>query len=392
MPADRITQLTIEGMRCIESITLGLKDFTVLIGENGTGKSTIIEALEILRKAATESPLIHKIYDRHDGTHLVRHDSALLSLAATIEGDGPSLTYTIRILRDKAYLSIDHEDVIESGSKTVMRRLGTNYKFVATDQADSEKSDTTAPDEAVIASAKFLKIPQLVRVQQALASIEIYTSLDLRHTWTNPQGAPTARSSNLVRPTERLEPSGTNLVNVYAALRNQRNWRETLGRLQVSLGDIEDVLFVNEATGGTQTLSLRWRNTSDVLLSGLSDGQIWIMALVAIQQLQRRVPPSIIAIDEPEIHLHPGMIARVAVGLHEMSEEIPVLVGTQSDAFLNALECPEDIVVLCHLDEQRRTALRRPDREQLETWLAEFKGLGAIRSEGLTNVVFPASI
>jgi len=164
------------------------------------------------------------------------------------------------------------------------------------------------------------------------------------------------------------------------------------GRHQVSLGGVEDVVPVNEATGGTQTISLRWRNGPDILLSGLSDGQISILALIAIQQLQRRTPPSIIAIDEPEVHLHPGLIARVAIGLDEMSEEIPVLVGTQSDVFLNALEDPENIVVLCRLDEQRRMMLQRPDHEQLETWLAEFKGLGAIRSEGLTSVVFPASI
>jgi len=392
MPADRITKLSIEGMRCIESIELDLKDFTVLIGENGTGKSTIIEALEILRKAATENPLINKIFDRHDGTHLVRHGSSQLSLAATIEGEGPSLTYKIRILRDKTYLSIGNEEVVENRSKTIMKRAGVDYTFVAPDGSTSEKSDTTAPDETVIASARFLKVPQLVRVQQALASIEVYSALDLRHTWTNPQASPTARSSNLVRPADRLEPSGTNLVNIYTTLRGQRNWRETLGRLEVSLGGVEDVVPVNEATGGTQTISLRWRNGPDILLSGLSDGQISILALIAIQQLQRRTPPSIIAIDEPEVHLHPGLIARVAIGLDEMSEEIPVLVGTQSDVFLNALEDPENIVVLCRLDEQRRMMLQRPDHEQLETWLAEFKGLGAIRSEGLTSVVFPASI
>jgi predicted ATPase len=391
MPSDRITQLAIEGMRCIESIKLDLKDFTVLIGENGSGKSTILEALEILRKAATESPLIGKIYDRHDGTQLVRHGSSQLGLAATIEGDGPALTYTIRILRDKTYLSISNEHVVEHGSTAVMERAGVNYTFVATDGTTAKKEASVAPDEAAITYAKFLKIPQLVRVQRALASIEVYPSLDLRRTWINPQASQTARSSNLVRPADRLEPGGTNLVNIYAALRNQRDWRQTLGRLRVSLGDIEDVLLVSEPSGGTQTIWIRWSNGSEIPLSGLSDGQISMLALIAIQQMQRRTPPSLIAIDEPEVHLHPGLVARVAVGLQEMSEEVPIVVGTQSDTFLNAIERPVDSVVLCQLDERRRTALHRPEREQLETWLAEFKGLGVMRSEGLQGVVFPAS-
>jgi predicted ATPase len=39
--ADRVTQLSIAGMRCIDEITLDLGPLTVLIGENGSGKSTI---------------------------------------------------------------------------------------------------------------------------------------------------------------------------------------------------------------------------------------------------------------------------------------------------------------------------------------------------------------
>src|SRR5213075_3026160 len=114
------------------------------------------------------------------------------------EGNGPELTYTIRIIRDKTYLSIGNEEVIENRSKTLMKRTGVNYTFVTIDGRTSEKEDTVAPDEAAITHARFLKIPQLVRVQQALASIEIYTSLDLRHTWANLQASQTARSSNLV--------------------------------------------------------------------------------------------------------------------------------------------------------------------------------------------------
>lgn len=395
MPSDRITQLTIEGMRCIESIKLDLQGFTVLIGENGTGKSTIIEALELLRKAATESPFVGKVYERHDGTRLLYHNASHLQLGVTIEGDGPTLTYAIRILRDGMYLGISNEMIAEPSQLVragmVMWRTGVNYSLINADGATVEKAGTTAPDEAAITHARFLKVPQLVRVQRALAAIEVHTALDLRRAWNNAQASQTARSSNLVRPADRLESGGMNLVNMYAALRNQRNWKATLGRLRVALGNLEDVLFVNEAIGGTQTICLRWRNGLEVLLSGLSDGQVSVLALTAIQQLQRSTPPSIVAIDEPEIHLHPGLIARVALGLQEMSENVPILVGTQSDTFLNAIEHPEDEVVLCQLDDERKTILIRPDGAQLREWLGEFKGLGTVRSEGLQSIVFPAS-
>jgi predicted ATPase len=132
-------------------------------------------------------------------------------------------------------------------------------------------------------------------------------------------------------------------------------------------------------------------DNADVHVSLSTDGQVSTLALIAVEQLHRRVPASIVAIDEPEVHLHPGLVARIAIGLQEMSEDIPVLIATQSDACLNAVEQPADNVVLCQLDDQRRMSLQRPDRAQLETWLTEFKGLGVMRGEGLQGVLFPAS-
>jgi hypothetical protein len=44
--------------------------------------------------------------------------------------------------------------------------------------------------------------------------------------------------------------------------------------------------------------------------------------------------------------------------------------------------------VLCDLDEQRRLRLRRPDRIQLDRWLAEYRGLGQLRAEGYDQLVF----
>lgn len=50
---DRITRVRIRNVRAIVSLDLELtQPITVLIGENGSGKSTILECLELLRRAA----------------------------------------------------------------------------------------------------------------------------------------------------------------------------------------------------------------------------------------------------------------------------------------------------------------------------------------------------
>jgi energy-coupling factor transporter ATP-binding protein EcfA2 len=124
--ADRITQLDVGGMRCIAASTLELGAFTVLIGENGAGKSTIVEAAELLRKAATEAPFVEKLYQPHDGTRLFRSGANLLRLGACIEGNGSPLLYGIEVLRDGTYLSISSEIVTGLDKRILMSRNRTS--------------------------------------------------------------------------------------------------------------------------------------------------------------------------------------------------------------------------------------------------------------------------
>jgi hypothetical protein len=51
-----------------------------------------------------------------------------------------------------------------------------------------------------------------------------------------------------------------------------------------------------------------------------------------------------------------------------------VLIATQSDRLLDGLSRPADQAVLCELDEQGQTQLRRPDQEALNRWLVRYRG------------------
>jgi predicted ATPase len=389
MVTDRVTQLSIAGMRCIDEITLDLDPLTVLIGENGSGKSTIVEALELLRKAATEAPFVDKLYGPHEGTRLVRSGATQLRLAARVEGAGPALLYEIRVLRDATYLSVLSEIVSDVAGGVRLQRTGTALSSFGTSGQRTQDDSTIDPGDTALQRARYLKSPEVERVQRALAAIEVHIPPDVRRSWAAPQASATARSSNTARPVERLTPGGTNLVNVYAQLRNQPNWRETLGRIRLVLGDVDDVLLQPDPSGGTIGLAVRWGTDLEVPLSELSDGQVSLLALIAIQQLRRRVPPSLIVIDEPEAHLHPGVIRRVAIGLAEASNDWPVLAATQSDAFLDAVSDRPDALVHCRLDMQRRTELARLDRALIRDWLEEFRGIGELRREGMEDLAFP---
>ncbi len=270
----------------------------------------------------------------------------------------------------------------------MLRNLGV-VSVIISDGNTVEREGHPSPDDTVISQAKFLNVPELDRVASALASIEVHRPLDLRASWLAVQGIPSARGSNVVRPAERLELGGYNLVNVFAAMKNQRNWDEIFGSVRLGLGDVESVLIRAEPSGGTHALWIRWENGLEVPLHGLSDGQVSYLGLIAIRKMERRMPPSLIAIDEPETHLHPGLAKRAAIGFEELSAEIATIVSTQSDAVLDAISDPVKSLLLCRLDRNRRTHAIKPSAEELKDWLPDFRGVGDLRREGFENMVFP---
>ncbi|MBI4567293.1 MAG: AAA family ATPase [Planctomycetes bacterium] len=66
MGRDTVTRVRIQGMRALADVGLRTKGLTVLIGDNGSGKSTIVEALELLHKMARPGDFVTQSLKRRD--------------------------------------------------------------------------------------------------------------------------------------------------------------------------------------------------------------------------------------------------------------------------------------------------------------------------------------
>jgi predicted ATPase len=389
----RITQLRIEGMRCLDRVELDLATVsdakepaapTVLIGPNGAGKSTLVEACELLRKAGTEHPFIGKLFDVHGGPPaLLRRNVNRFELGVRFASShGVELTYEVALRVVGRALTIERETATASEPDKRERDLLSRSHPVDHD------------DDLVLAAAAF-HVPELKDIQSALASIEIHTAIDARAAWATAAGAMSAgdsgaRASNIIRPVTRVEQGGRNLPNVYHALRNQKDWPQTLERIRLALGDqIEDVLTPADPSGGRIGLALRVAGVGEVPAFSMSDGQLSYLALLGVLRLQRPSPPALVVFDEPDLHLHPALARRLMADLEAFARSTPVLVATQSDAMLDALSDPGRSSVLCELDEHHATRLVRPDRDGLQRWLVDYRGLGDVRAAGYEGVVFP---
>jgi predicted ATPase len=159
-------------------------------------------------------------------------------------------------------------------------------------------------------------------------------------------------------------------------------------RLRLGLGpDFRDFRLRSPQPGHI-ALDIIYGSAPDhpVPIENLSEGQLAYLCFVALAELNKG--RSILAIDEPELHLHPGLLARVVGMMEEVAATCPVILSTHSDRLLDCLANPADSVVLCDLDEKRGTQLQRPNPEFLKQWLATYRGLGSIRTEGYEGHVF----
>lgn len=401
---DRITEIRIRGLRTIADLTLPLEGLTVLAGENGTGKSSILEACEILRRAAGPS-FFDELHAIHGGaSHLLRHGAATLELGVTIHAHRETglegartheLTYDVTLGRPGSSFSISAETVRFTDAPPdvfLLRRAGG--------AASVNHAYGTTPIDALRDDELALLHPQVVSRQEwvatvaaALAAIDVHVPFEVVPQWiTRAHDRRSAtRSTIVLQPTRRLERLGANLANAYNAIRvdfDDERWHTTMDLVRLGLGDhVESVKLRPDPGGGSIALWIKLRNRDEQIpASALSDGELAYLAFVALYRLDSR--RSLLAFDEPDLHLHPGLLARVADFFESLAEAHPVMIATQSDRLLDCLSDPAHSVRVCDLDpETRATSVRRLDAEALDEWLTRYRGVGELRSAGYLGQV-----
>src|SRR5262249_31391602 len=196
----------------------------------------------------------------------------------------------------------------------------------------------------------------------------------------------------LFAPADHLEMRGRNLAGAFHALRHnfgEEHWSETLDFIRLGLGDrIEDVTTPADPNGGYISFAAKQQGFAhEIPAAQPSDGMLTYLAYVALFRLWA-TQPSLLALDEPDLHLHPHLLKRVVEFFEAMACDFPLVVATHSDRLLDCLTDPVRQVVLCTLGHGSSTQLLRLDQAALERWLQRYRGLGELRAAGLAGAVF----
>ena len=416
-----LQEIRIEGLRTLADVRLPLSGLTVVIGESGSGKSSLIEACRLLSMAA--SPDFFKEFRRtHWGfSGLLRQGATQLKLEVRFLAKDQVFRYELALTANAG--GIVQERLLGTYSKPSFRsnkRIKPSVQVELWDELwhrqeakginTDDATEAFDPDpyltkfaasiaEQPLAAVDLSTLPpsgpsrRLKAAQTALRStlqgIRVHLPFEVMPAWASRayKRSSALREENLLDVAEELEPLGGNLANAFYALRQEQgeaHWRETLELIRLGLGDdVEDVQTRVGTEGGKIALRIKYRGlTSPVPVFALSDGTLAYLAFVAMYRLRSKHGPSLLAFDEPELHLHPHLLMRVLDFFESMGQKFPVLLATHSDRLLDGLTNPAESVVLCELDEERRTRLRRPDPEALRSWLERYRGIGDLRAQG----------
>ena len=400
----RITELRIKGLRTLEDVTLKLGNVNVLIGENGCGKSSVVEAVRLLQLVVTDS-LKTEFFQAHGGfSDLQRRDATEIVLSVVVEGAllACPVQYSIELRELSDGFGITDERLVmragrdETGDVAIFLRH--RHEALINDAGDARRTIKVPRDRSLLSLLRDedrLGSMQAVvdAVRGVLERIEVHLPFATEPRWALRALGWTfsMRNAAVIEPTERLPFAGLGLVNAYHHLKNElsrEHWETTMDYVRLGLGqDIESINTRADAGGGSIGLTLKRRGVErQESAYVLSDGMLAYLAFVAIFRLE--APTSLLAFDEPDVHLHPSLLARVVGFAESIGERCPVLITTHSDRLLDYLSDPVGSAVLMELDEKRATRLLRPDPGMYAKWMDRYAGLGDIRADGAERSIF----
>lgn len=381
-----IERLTVTGLLSFgpRGIDLPLTNLNVLIGPNGSGKSNFLEMFALLRAAPTRlaapvkamggitewlwkgpdssseglveavvsgfeagTPIQHSlVVAEHGGRFEVAQESIGESLTHHEIGDIVELRY---------FYNYQHGNPVLWGPDSEVRRIGR---------------ENLKPEESVLSQ---IRDPERYPVLSWLEAQ--YQDIHLFRSWSFGPNAPQRREQSTHARSDFLLDGGENLAFVLSRIR-PRVKAELIASIQELYEGIED--FYVDINAGNALLYLQETGGRNIPSSRLSDGTLRYLCLLAI--LLHPEPPPLIAIEEPELGLHPDIIPYVARLLVVASERTQLVVTTHSDVLVDALTSQSESVIVCE-KENGESQFLRLDADQLQAWLEKYT-LGQLWSMG----------
>ena len=390
----RIESIRLKNFRAFKDVTMrDIPSFCVLVGANGTGKSTLFSVFGFLRDAMMTNitAALGKLGGSR-GFQEVRSRGCQgpieieLKIRADLGRKATSLiTYN---------LSIDEQN----GRPVVAREIlkyrrgsgGQPWKFLdfsyGQGDAVTNELESVKDEKDLKRETQTLKSPDILAIK-GLAQFERFPAVmalgDLIENWhLSDFHINRARPEQEAGYAEHLTREGENLSLVIEYLFNHKRpvFDKIVEKIKARIPGIDNVEAKTTEEG---RILLKFQDGSfedPILARFVSDGTIKMLAYLVL--LYDPNPHPLLCVEEPENQLYPSILWELAEEFRSYSVRGgQVLVSTHSPDFLNAVELDE---VFCLVKEKGFTqVLRAKDDPQLAAYMAEGDQMGYLWKQGL---------
>ena len=388
----KIHYLRIDGFRSLKHIEWKPGDLNVIIGKNASGKSNLLRLLKLISASAkgklrdtifAEGGMNELVWDGEDSNIGFSLDTSskdeqvpALSNALLINRLNKSAGY---VIATESIYSADEKPSAKSLRKVVERGAQDVLLFENNSLSQQIKIEKEWESETALSqmTAFFPNADKILPFKNYLTNWTIYENID-----TSYDAA--IRRPVAVNDEQIVASDGHNLTNVLHTLRaKDRDFKSEIDLgMRAAFDDYEDIVFL--PSGHNIELAIQWKSLQQPRkASDLSDGTLRFLFLMAV--LAASEPSPLIAIDEPEIGLHPRMMPIVAEFAIDAARRSQIIFTTHSEAFLDAFRDKRPTTTVIGM-ENGETTLKVVDDEELAYWIKNFTLGDIFRSGTLEHI------
>jgi predicted ATPase len=348
--------IRIAGWKSIKDQTLDLTPLTVVIGANGAGKSNLLSLFKLLNAMFANTPGFRNYVGLNGYADSLLHygskQTPTAELGLAFGTDSGEVRYQAR------WAAAAGGTLIFTAERAEFLPTGTSAWNVIDMGAGHSETNLVRATE--------------LGDKTAIVALASLRSCRLFH-FHDTSDSCGARNPCLVEANRFLYPDAGNLAAMLYLFRklHPTAYRRISATVRQMVPDFDGFILEPSKLNEKQIL-LNWTHKGRTYEFGphqLSDGSLRFIALATLLLQPNEKLPMLIALDEPELGLHPSALEVLSGIAKSVSSHSQLLLGTQSSVLLDHFE-PKHIVVVN--TRAGASEFERLDAENLEAWLDDY--------------------